>query len=41
MTVCGVEDAFSGDRKEEVRALADYYIHDFEEILNQTYEVLR
>lgn len=41
MTVCGVEDAYSADRKEEVRALADYYIQDFDEVRNHTYEVLR
>lgn len=41
MTVCGVEDAFAADRREEVRQLADYYIHNFYEVLNHTYEVLR
>ena len=40
LTVCGVEDAFAADRREEVRQLADYYIHNFYEVLNHTYEVL-
>ena len=41
MMVCGVEDAFAADRRMELRSLADYYIHDFYEVLNHTYEVLR
>lgn len=41
MMVCGVEDVFSAERQSEMRALADYYIHDFYEVLNGTYEVLR
>lgn len=40
MSVCAVEDAFSLKRREEIRALADYYIHDFRDVLNGTYEVL-
>lgn len=41
MRVCAVEDAFAADRREELRALAHYYIRDYEEIKEHTYEVLR
>ena len=41
MTVCGVEDAYSRERETQVRSLAHYYIHDYDEIQDQTYEVLR
>lgn len=34
MTVCAVEDAFSSHMLEEKKALADYYIEDYDEILN-------
>lgn len=33
MKVCAVEDAYSADRAEEKRQLADYYINDYEEII--------
>lgn len=41
MTVCAIQDPFSGEREEAVRSLAHYFIHDYDEVLNQTYEVLR
>ena len=41
MTVCGVEDAHAADRRKQVKDLANYYIHDFYEVLDHTYEVLR
>jgi len=34
MTVCAVDDEFSRHMEEEKRSLADYYIHDYFEILN-------
>lgn len=34
MTVCAVDDDFSRHMEEEKRSLADYYIHDYFEILN-------
>lgn len=40
MKVCAVEDDFSKPQKEKKRALADYYIQDFDNIKNNTYEVL-
>lgn len=40
MHVCAVEDAFSAYQDEKKRELADYYIHDYYEMINQTYEVL-
>lgn len=33
MEVCAVEDDFSRHMKEEKQALADYYIHDYQELL--------
>lgn len=38
MTVCAVEDPFSRDQEETIRNLADYYIRDYRQILNNTYE---
>lgn len=38
MTVCAVEDEFSADMREEKRALADYYIRDYYDILNGVVE---
>ena len=35
MRVCAVEDAFSQNMKEEKQALADYYISDYREWMNQ------
>ena len=40
MKVCAVEDAFSKQQEELKRELADYYIQDFDDIKNKTYEVL-
>lgn len=41
MKVCAVEDAFSRSQEETIRSLADYYIRDYNEVLQNTYEVLR
>lgn len=40
MEVCAVEDWFSDPQKEKKRELADYYIHDYHDMLNDTFEVL-
>lgn len=40
MKVCAVYDVDSAHQEEKKRALADYYIQDFEDIKNNTYEVL-
>ena len=40
MKVCAVEDAFSKPQEDLKRELADYYIKDFDDITNNTYEVL-
>ncbi|MBS6195343.1 MAG: HAD family phosphatase [Clostridiales bacterium] len=40
MKVCAVEDAFSLNQSEEKRRLADYYIKDYYDILEERYEVL-
>ena len=40
MTVCGVDDEFSRPQEEKKKELADYYICDYDDIKNQTYEVL-
>ncbi|MCI7812352.1 MAG: HAD family phosphatase [Lachnospiraceae bacterium] len=40
MKVCAVEDDFSRDQEETIRALADYYIRDYREVLDGTYEKL-
>lgn len=40
MKVCAVEDEFSGMLLEKKRALADYYIQDYDDIKQETYEVL-
>ncbi len=41
MQVCAVEDEFSLERKAEICGLADYYIRNFHEVLDQTYEVIK
>ena len=41
MKVCAVEDDFSMGQIEKKKALADYYITDYHEVLNHTYEHLR
>ena len=40
MKVCAVEDAFSKPQEDKKRELADFYIQDFEDLKNNTYEVL-
>lgn len=35
MKVCAVEDAYSLQKKQEKQELADYYIHDYRELLEQ------
>lgn len=40
MKVCAVEDAFSKPQEAKKRELADYYIQDYNDIKNKTYEVL-
>ncbi|MEG0962342.1 MAG: HAD family phosphatase [Lachnospiraceae bacterium] len=40
MKVCAIEDYFSIPQREEKRRLADYYITSYEEVLENTYEVL-
>lgn len=40
MTVCAVDDEFSRPQEEKKRSLADYYIQNFHDIRNGTYEVL-
>lgn len=40
MKVCAVEDTFSKPQEAKKRELADYYIQDFDDIKNNTYEVL-
>jgi len=40
MQVCAVEDPFSSRQVQEKRRLADYYITNYEQVLNCSYEVL-
>lgn len=40
MKVCGVEDVYSIGMTDEKKQLADYYIHDFFDVMNGSYEVL-
>lgn len=40
MKVCAVDDQFSKPQEEKKRELADYYIQDYYDIKNKTYEVL-
>lgn len=40
MRTCAVEDPFTRDKRMKKKELADYYIRDYFDILNQTYEVL-
>lgn len=39
MTVCAVEDEFSKPDEKEKRQLADYFIRDYYDIENRTYEI--
>lgn len=41
MEVCAVEDDYSAHMRKEKRELADYYITDYRQILERTYEVLK
>ena len=40
MKTCAVEDDFSRQQTAKKKELADYYINDFTDIINETYEVL-
>ncbi|EOS79865.1 HAD hydrolase, family IA [Dorea sp. 5-2] len=40
MKVCAVDDEFSRYQEEKKRSLADYYIYSYDDIKNETYEVL-
>lgn len=40
MRTCAVEDEFSREQADKKRELADYYIQDYDDIKNGTYEVL-
>lgn len=40
MKVCAVDDKFSRNQEERKRQLADFYIQDYDDIKNNTYEVL-
>ncbi|MEG1504888.1 MAG: HAD family phosphatase [Lachnospiraceae bacterium] len=40
MTVCGVDDDFSRNQEKRKKELADYYIKDYYDFQNKTYEVL-
>lgn len=40
MKTCAVDDDFSKGQEEKKRTLADYYIQDYDDIKNGTYEVL-
>ena len=40
MSTCAVEDVFSRDQMNEKRQLADYYIQDYYDVLQERYEVL-
>lgn len=40
MRVCAVADPFSAHQEQEKRRLADYYITSYEQVLDNTYEIL-
>jgi len=40
MKVCAIDDDFSKNQEAKKRELADFYINDYNDILNSTYEVL-
>lgn len=40
MKVCAIDDAFSRVQEDKKRDLADYYIYSYDDIRNETYEVL-
>ena len=39
MTVCAVDDIYSKELSEKKRKLADYYIYDYKQVLDHTYEI--
>lgn len=41
MEVCAIEDEFSIEMIDKKKSLADYYIRSYDQVLNQTYEVLK
>lgn len=41
METCAVWDSYSVSQDREKRELADYYIHTYYDVLNETYEVLK
>lgn len=41
MEACAVWDRYSEDQDSKKRELADYYIHTYYDVLNETYEVLK
>lgn len=40
MRVCAMEDAHAADQKEKICALAQYYIRNYDEVLEGTYDIL-
>lgn len=40
MKTCAIDDDFSRPQNDKKRELADFYINDFNDIMNETYEVL-
>ena len=40
MRTCAIDDEFSRPQDKKKRELADYFIYDFNDIMNETYEVL-
>jgi HAD superfamily hydrolase (TIGR01509 family) len=40
LVVCAVDDDFSKGQVAEKKELADYYIHDYQQVLDGTYEIL-
>lgn len=40
MKTCAIDDEFSRPQEDKKRELADFYIYDFNDIMNETYEVL-
>lgn len=40
MRVCAIDDETSRNQNEQKKALADYFIHNYNDIINSTYEVL-
>ena len=40
MTTCAVKDDYSIPQDQEKRAIADYYIESYEQVMDHTYEEL-